>query len=285
MKPSRLLELMTPPFLLAGCRALRAGKQRTDPPKEYLHLSGDYPDWAAAVADSTGYDDEAILQKTTAALLKVKRGEAVYERDSVLFDEVQYAWPLLAGLMWAAARAGGRLNVLDFGGSLGSTYFQNRAFLKGLHDVRWNVIEQPRHVQTGRKHFQDEQLKFYERTEDCLAETTPGVIVVSGVLQYLEDPYVTLHMLLSLPCDQLLVDRTPFWDGPADRLCVQHVPAEIYQASYPCRIFSRQQFRAALGQAWDIVAEFDSLDRFPSPVTTRWKGMSVVKRETHHAHE
>jgi len=42
---------------------------------------------------STGYDSERILGKVRDSLLKVKRGEAVYERDSVLFDKVQYSWP------------------------------------------------------------------------------------------------------------------------------------------------------------------------------------------------
>ena len=70
-----------------------------------------------------------ILDKVLAATLKVKQGQAVFERDSVLFDEIEYSWPLLAGLMWAAASNGGKLNVLDFGGALGSSYYQNRKFL------------------------------------------------------------------------------------------------------------------------------------------------------------
>ena len=59
---------------------------------------------------------------------KVKNGEAVYERDSVLFDEIQYSWGLLAGLEKAALEHDGKLCVLDFGGSLGSTYYQNKQF-------------------------------------------------------------------------------------------------------------------------------------------------------------
>ena len=93
----------------------------------------------------------------------VKRGEAVFERDSVIFDKVQYAWPVTAGLMWVAARNGGRLSVLDFGGSLGSSYFQNREFLAYLPNVRWSVIEQAHFVKAGRKHIQDERLVFYPK--------------------------------------------------------------------------------------------------------------------------
>ena len=82
--------------------------------------------------------------------MTVVDGRAAYERDSVLFEEVEYVWPLLASLMWVGARHLGSLNVLDFGGSLGSTYFQNRIFLATLPSVRWNIVEQPRHVEVGR---------------------------------------------------------------------------------------------------------------------------------------
>ena len=51
-----------------------------------IEFVGNYSSWAEARANSTGYDSEVILNKTKDALLKVKRGEAAYERDSVTFD-------------------------------------------------------------------------------------------------------------------------------------------------------------------------------------------------------
>jgi len=69
---------------------------------------GNYASWANAQQVSTGYNSDLILEKVKDALLKVKRGEAVYERDSVLFDEVQYSWPLLAGLVGVPTSKGNR---------------------------------------------------------------------------------------------------------------------------------------------------------------------------------
>jgi len=220
MKPRKFIKLLTPPVLVQAYCALRSGREKNSSVQEGLYLAGDYSSWAEALAASTGYDSEVILEKTRAALLKVKSGEAIYERDSMLFDEIQYSWPLLTGLMWAAARSGGRLNVLDFGGALGSTYFQNRRFLEQLPSVRWNIVEQPRQVEVGKADFEDEHLKFYTDIEACLAETQPNVIVMSSVLQYLEQPFDVLRTLLASPCNHLIVDRTPFWDGSEDRLCV-----------------------------------------------------------------
>ena len=64
---------------------------------------GNYFAWEQACQDSTGYDSTVILERVQNALIKVKSGEAVYERDSVLFDETQYSWPLLACLLWIAS--------------------------------------------------------------------------------------------------------------------------------------------------------------------------------------
>ncbi|WP_295437999.1 methyltransferase, TIGR04325 family [uncultured Thiodictyon sp.] len=241
-------------------------------------LSGNYTSWFAAQADSVGYDADVILERTRAALLKVKRGEAVYERDSVIFDEVQYAWPLLSGLLWVAAKRGGRLDVLDFGGSLGSTWFQNRAFLTGLRSVRWNVVEQSGYVQAGLREFADETLRFYPSVCACLAETRPDVVLLSSVLQYVEHPYDLLDELSHSTDADLIIDRTPFWGGAADRLCVQQVPPEIYPASYPSWIFSDVHFRAILSLHWDAVAWFDSPDRLRGPVPLSFRGLIAARR-------
>ena len=229
---------------------------------------------------STGYHSEIILEKTRAALLKVKNGEAAYERDSVLFDEIQYAWPMLAGLMWVAARCGGTLNVLDFGGSLGSTYFQNRAFLSALPRLRWNIVEQSRHVETGKAWFEGDCLHFYANIAACLAENQPNVVLFSSVLQYLENPYAVFEQILGLSCDWIIIDRTPFWIGPTDRLCVQRVPASIYSVSYPCYILSMPRFHAYLEEkSLQIMAEFDSLDSLSAPVKAVWKGLILEKKK------
>ena len=78
-------------------------------------FSGEYKNWQTAQCFSSGYDSEIILNKTKNALLKVKKKEAVYERDSVLFNKIQYSWPLLASLLYVASENDNCLNLLDFG--------------------------------------------------------------------------------------------------------------------------------------------------------------------------
>ena len=263
-----------PPVFLNLAKQLRC-----NPQTDIYGLSGDYHNWNEAIAASTGYDSGIILERTKAALLKVKNGEAVYERDSVLFDEIHYAWPLLTGLMWVAARCGGRLNVLDFGGSLGSTYFQNRLFLSALPGVRWNIIEQPSLVEVGKAYFEDDYLRFYASITDCLADAQPNVVLLSGVLQYLERPFSVFNQIIELSCDYAIIDRTPFWDSQWDRLCVQTVPPRIYPASYPSWIFSRQQFHSHIHEYLEIIVTFDSLDSLSAPVEAVWQGLILERRK------
>ena len=246
-------------FRNAGRRGLSTLQRRLRSPTAMKRnpswLRGEFKTWDEAVAASRGYDTEEILNAVRHSLGQVQCGAAAYERDSVLFDHVEYSWPLLTALMWEAARSGGRLDVLDIGGSLGTTYFQNRGFLADLVHVRWNIVEQPHYVREGRAAFQSEQLRFYESVESCLAETTPTVAILSGVLPYVERPYDLLQSCLSGAFRTVVIDRTFLWNGPGDRLCVQDVPADIFSASYPIWIFSRARFVDALSEH-DIVAEF-----------------------------
>ena len=259
-----------PPVLLRCLRQVRGGGG--------LRFEGDFATWEEANAHCTGYDTEEILAKVLAATLKVKHGEAAFERDSVLFDKIEYVWPILAGLMWAAARSGGRLDVLDFGGALGSSYFQNRKFLQSLPDMRWNVVEQRHYVAAGRLHIQDERLRFYESVEECLSENRPNVILLSSVLQYLPDPYGILNTLGAIKADTLLLDRTSFSSsGHNDLIKLQYVPEPIYQASYPCRVFNEEnlcQFISGLG--YELLETFPALDNFDPD--TYWRGYVFLRQ-------
>ena len=89
---------------------------------------------------------------------------------------------------------------------------------------------------------------------------------------------MVLDQILELPCDYVVFDRTPFWPGEMDRLCVQSVPPNIYPASYPSWIFSRERFCARLGEEWRIIVTFDNLDRLDAPVDFAYQGAIIVRR-------
>jgi putative methyltransferase (TIGR04325 family) len=223
---------------------------------------GDYKTWEEAENVCTGYDAIEIIQKVRESTLKVKNGKAIYERDSVIFDEIQYSWPILAGLMFASAihRGAGALKVLDFGGSLGSTYFQNKKFLDKLQDVSWNIVEQKHFVDIGKTNFEDKKLKFYYDIESCIKQESPNVLLLSGVLQYIKKPYELLDKLLKNNFETILIDRTSF-SKTKQKIKLQVVNPKIYGASYPCWFFDELEFTDYFRKNdYEIIASFESID-------------------------
>ena len=202
---------------------------------------GNYKTWEEAENVSTGYDAIEIIHKVRDSTLKVKNGKAIYERDSVIFDEIQYSWPILAGLMFASTIHEGALKVLDFGGSLGTTYFQNKKFLDKLQDVSWNIVEQKQFVDIGKTDFEDKKLKFYYDIESCMKQESPNVLLISSVLQYIKKPYKLLDKLLKNNFETILIDRTSF-SKTKQKIKLQVVPPKIYKASYPCWFFDELEF-------------------------------------------
>jgi len=240
-------------------------------------FKGNYQTWAVALKDASGYDDSKILKEVLSATLKVKNGERAFERDSVLFDTIQYSWPVTAGIMRVAAIQGGSLNVLDFGGALGSSYFQNREFLAGLNKVRWSVIEQPHFVSAGRDYIGDNQLIFYDSINESLNDSSPNVVLLSGVLQYLSEPWPIFEQLLCLGAQLVIIDRTPFLArGSSEQIKLQIVPSAIYDARYPLRYFVKADVIARAGKyGYRVIGNFDSLDLMEPDAP--WQGLLLYK--------
>lgn len=218
---------------------------------------GNYPSWEAARQHVTGYDATHILQKVKEATLKVKRGEAKYERDSMVFDHIEYSWQLLDNLLSIAAANGNRLSVIDFGGSLGTTYFQNRYYLRQLKEVKWSVVEQNEFVTTGRNEIADGTLQFYYTIDEAIeAQGMPNVMIISSVLPYFEKPYELIEDLIKKNIPYIIIDTTYFNPGNGDRLTVQHVPPVFYEASYPAWFLDYNKVLAAFGKKYTLLEEY-----------------------------
>lgn len=244
----KIIRGITPPFILKIRRKIVRPK--------YGYF-GNYNNWQEALKDSEGYDSPAILDKVKNALLKVKNGEAVYERDSVIFEKIEYSWPVTSALLWISSENGG-LDLIDFGGSLGSSYYQNIGFLKHIPNLKWNIVEQEKFVDCGKKNFENNQLKFFYSINDSLKESKSSTLLISSVLPYLEKPYDFIKEIMTLDFKYIIFDRTPFLPNE-DRLTIQKAPPEICKSSYPAWFFNREKFLGILNKQYDVIAEFDAL--------------------------
>lgn len=263
----KLIKSLIPPILLDIVKKFRSSK---------YGWQGDYSSWHEAHEASTGYDSDKILQTVRSSLLKVKNGEAVYERDSVIFDAVQYSWPLLTGLMFCGAKSRGVIRILDFGGSLGSTYYQNKKFLDKFENVSWSIVEQKHFVDAGKVDFEDDRLKFFYNVDECVKSENPNVLLLSSVMQYIERPFELLDTILENNFNYILIDRTLF-SKKEEKITLQIVPPYIYEASYPCRFFDKNEFiKYFIKQGFSIIEIFDGSDGKTDDY--EFKGM-ILERE------
>lgn len=251
--------------------------------KNQDYYFGNFSSWDEAAKLCSGYASEVILGKVKNSLLKVKSGEAVYERDSVLFDEIHYSMPLLVSLLYLASQCEGKLNLLDFGGSLGSTYFQNRKFLNGLSFCKWSIVEQQHFVKCGIENFQDDKLNFFNSIKEAVDTNKPNVILFSSTIQYLEDPFAILAQVMDQNFDFIIFDRTPLiYNDETERIMIQKVPEEIYKAEIPIRFMNHLSLSTFLAKNYEVFSEFDA-DEEIFPVDLAIKNKCIIFKKAHNA--
>jgi len=160
----------------------------------------------------------------------------------------------------------GQFHLLDFGGSLGSTYFQHRRELSEIPGLQWSIVEQPHFVDCGRREFQDGVLHFFDTIGGAAQRAPVDLVMFSGSLQCVPDPYRTLENAADTGAPYLLLDRLPIIDSDRDLITILHVedPA-LFSARFPHRSFSKRRLFgriAALGYRvlWDF-PQFDGDDK------------------------
>lgn len=246
-------------------------------------FKGQYASWEQAAAHATGYDTGEILKRVLGSARRVRDGAAAYERDGVLFDRIDYAFPLLATLLRAAAERGGSLAVFDFGGSLGSSYRECRPFLAGaVGPHQWFVVEQQMFVEHGRREMETGELRFCLSLAEAATHAKPDVVLLSGVLQYLPQPWAVVDQAIGCAPSYIVIDRTIVSGADHDAIYVQHVPAWIYRASYPVWALSKRRLQDRFDYAYELISMHRSLD-FPetASIGSSFEGFIFKRRKTH----
>ncbi len=220
---------------------------------------GDYNTYQDAKDKCTGYDKGHILKKIIDTTGKVKRGEAIYERDGIIYDNININFQLLSTLLIIAGRNNNKLTLIDFGGSLGTSYYQNIKYLSHLTELNWCIVEQENFVYAGKDFFENEHISFYGSIEDCIAvHPNPNLLLLSSSLQYMSDPYDVINIIQSFKIPYLLFDFIAFNDGNRDRITIQYVPPVFYgiEVSYPCTFFSKEKLESQISNNYKKEFEF-----------------------------
>ena len=203
-----------------------------------IEIKGNFNTFQSALENSSGYDDDAIIKKKIHSFNKVINGEAVYEQDTKLFFKEKYDYDLIKYLEDIQKNKKESLCILDFGGSFGTLYFKN--FKKFRYSYDWNIIEQEKIVSHINENSYKIKINFFKNLGDF--KKSPDVVIFSGSIQYLSNPFEIINNLINRNIKNFLFLRTSFHFKNNDIFCIQKVPKNIYKSSYPITIFSYKKF-------------------------------------------
>nr|WP_300916824.1 methyltransferase, TIGR04325 family [uncultured Acetatifactor sp.] len=213
---------------------------------------GDYQDWDSAREECDGYENEVILDKAICSIGKVLSGEAAWERDSFLFYEKKYTYSICAAILRCALQNKNQgVRVLDIGGALGSTYFQNRGYLEEVKGLEYVVAEQDRFAEYGHENLEDGALCFIKSREGFRDYGRFDIVLMSASLQYIPQYKEILSEVNSLNPRYIILDRVLI--GKRNRICKETVPEEIYKSSYPVMIFEESEVLNFFGTDYGLV--------------------------------
>ncbi len=262
------LKQSIPPLVKTGVKAMLAK------PLGLGRFTGPYASWEQAKTHSQGYDSDIILKQAITIYQQAQSSPGSFERDGVLIEDKSYPYPMLAHLLTMMLQAKRRLRVVDFGGGLASVYYQLSSLLGTSPTIDWYVLEQPHIVEKMRQLNREENVHYLHALTDG-----PGqydVLVLSGVLQYLEHPIDMLGKLNLTQFQSVIIDRLPMIKSGAHQLVVQHVPSQHYKASYPSWLFDKSTFFDWLVEYGQIHDTFDAIDGVVETLTWKVSYQGVV---------
>lgn len=220
---------------------------------EEICYLGDYDSWGDAYNECEGYEDDHIIDTVISATKKVLNGEAVWERDGYLFYEQQYIYHICAVILKCALQNKNQgVRILDIGGSLGSTYFQNRKYLTDIKNLEYVVAEQDNFADYGHTNLENGTLKFIRSMDDWGGVCGKfDIILMSASLQYILNYEEIISKIIRMEPIYIILDRVLVSDRM--RICRETVPERIYKSSYPVYIFSEPQITNFFAPNYKIV--------------------------------
>ena len=206
-----------------------------------IYFSNEKRDWSSALKLSKSYNDETIFNKVKKVYdNKLDIREEFYERDSLILENKPNETDLIRFLQERIAKEE-NLEVLDFGGSLGSRFFSNYNFIK-KNKIKWNIVEQNNFAQYGKNFLQNNLLFFYNDLTKCFSEKKIDSVIFSTSLQYLENYIEILKEIKNSNIKYIFFDYLPLSRYQRHRIFVQNIHKKLYDSSYPIRIFSKNLF-------------------------------------------
>ena len=202
-------------------------------------------DWEDAKKKSHGYQSRDILDHDLRAALNLLNSPI----DVFIPPLTQYFITILSKIIHSRPEffKAPVLRVIDFGGSWGANFKLATNFFPNVH-FDWTIVEQEYNFKILNS-FSKLNLRWTNKID---FGTHYDVGLFSASLQYLEQPYEVLSQVLNVS-NHLILGRMPVYEVPEDLYFSQTVPKEIYEGSYPIRVFSWEKLKSHLTHDCKIV--------------------------------
>ena len=181
------------------------------------------------------------------------------------------------------------LEVLEFGGACGASYFE-LAHLLPDRIRSWHVVETSAMTARAREAFQDSRLSFHDSLADAAAEMkTRDLIIAQGVIQYTPEPLDKIDELLALNFDHVYVTRTAVLSGAvaaddsiifnSESRLAEHGPGKVptnfadRRITTPCTLVTGASLAARAGGAYRQEFWFDEDE--PQPLVTKMRTVEM----------
>ena len=142
------------------------------------------------------------------------------------------------------------VRILDIGGALGSTYFQNRVYLEDVK-LEYFIAEQDSFVKYGKSNLENSILKFVNSTDDYTDYGKFDIILMSASLQYISYYREIISKIVNSRPHYIILDRILVSDRI--RICTEEVPKEIYKSSYPVMIYTEDEIMRFFGDEYELI--------------------------------
>jgi putative methyltransferase (TIGR04325 family) len=134
--------------------------------------------------------------------------------------------------------------IVDYGGSIGLSYYSYVRRQRLPAGVRWSVVELPHLAAAGKKIALRENAAQLEFVTDLASAPACEILLCAGTLQYIEDSVPgVLEKLRALP-RHILLNKLPLTKGQAYWTLQNFGPAIS-----PYRVFNEAEFLGSLQQA------------------------------------
>lgn len=123
--------------------------------------------------------------------------------------------------------------IIDFGGEMGIHYLTYLKVCKS--PIKWIVVEAPMMASMGRdKWIGNQEIVFTDSLDrSSISDEDIVLLIASGVLQCLDNPYQYLEKMISLRPQFIYLDKLPILQNEeSDFISVAYVPHQIYGISY-----------------------------------------------------